>query len=428
MLLPRKIEEFATLGALAKRDPNAVRESYGRIELHPGLPAGKNWLMKWEQDDPAFFAARLRPRTQGEALGVGLDEFAHLPIAGIRFLTLMNNGKSDAYVSKVQELNAVAAEAHQAGFLCLVGQTIDCEATEPDLIDRSVKGWHTAAKRRAASEVLFAAALREGQVDYDAYIVAFPGSLNWFDGQRLTEDRELAKCQADLTASTTGRLKVMASEGSTDTVPRRAEIANAKLQVVGTVSGPAVWGLSFWDVDWDELLWVTESPDAARLRALNQIRMDLCTGGAKTRHNDLRRAITSPYWDALGITEDQADAPSTGDARNPVAATDTPVPSRQPLNQLSKPSSGVDLWNSYDDARQQAIKEFFGPAGNVNIVCSDHDIDCFLKERLRPSAFDDGSALSLVECQLSVFNGMADYVDTFLFHPANMAGRYKIGQ
>ncbi len=430
MAMARNTGGFANLATLAREDPDFVKQAYGRIELHPGLPKGKRWLLKWEGNaariKPTRNEVRERAETQGSELCVQLEEFAHLPICGIRFMACIEVGNSNVNVTNAEELNAMAAESHRAGFLFLVGQTMKFGLPERDLNKRPVKDRRRAAERQAKAEVLFATALREGHVDYDAYISSFPGTLDGCDAQMLGEDRELAEYEAELGAATHGRLMLMACESDTDTMSRRAETASAVQHAVGTISGPATWGMSFWEVDWEELLDAKGSPEMAALTALERFRVDLSTGGAKTRHNDRRRAITTPYWDALGIPKEQVEAASYMDSHNSEASAFTTMPVRPSLNHLSNPGSGADLWKSYDAARRQLISELFGPTGTTHAVSSDHELGYFLRDGLHAAAI--GPALWLTECHLSVFIGMADYVDTFLFHPATMAVRYEHGR
>jgi hypothetical protein len=234
-----------------------------------------------------------------------LAELATIPtVVGIKFMTYVDSDHPETYSTIVEEVRLQADAAHAVGLLffpedlpakSVAGRPFD----EVGQVERS--------RWEARNPILFAKALREGGVDYDAYKFAFPGNLDMPEAVLSDHLKEMA-------GYTQGRLLMMLSGGAKDTAERARVAAQHGLSIVGFFPGRGVWGEAFWNVP-----PAPQGDIPGKAQVLEAIKADLrgekpSKVGEKTTKDrymelaDVRDNRMQPYWVHLSLTEGEITA------------------------------------------------------------------------------------------------------------------------
>ncbi|GEM_PF-3829423 len=298
-----------------------VRGEDGRLRLHPDLPQDKLYVVKWEANntpngDPLKGLNKAignRPMNQGEELGYTLEEIAAIPeVVGIKFMAYVDSAQPDTYKTIGEEMKKQAELAHAAGLLFFPEDLPAKSINGKSFDEKTPQGRREKAVWEARNAVLFAKALHDSQVDYDAYKFTFPGTLSIDPetGKRIMTDEEIETNLKEMAQYVQGRLVMMLSGGKKELVPM-AEMAARYLPVVGFFPGRGVWGNAFWDIA------PVQKDDRQAIEAMKQqIAEDLRAGGTKSRFDEINEVMMramKPFWEYLGLKKPERQTIPTTD-------------------------------------------------------------------------------------------------------------------
>ena len=295
----KETKEFVNLKGLATLDKKAVRESYEAIILHPQLPTDKLYVLKWEGETTPTgdiskgdqYKIGNRPTNQGEELNIAPEEVAQIEqVVGLKFMTYVDSSSPEAYNTIIDEVKKQSISTHKAGLLFFPEDLPAKTAAGKDL-DEVFNTDLEKAKWAANNPKLFAKALFEAEVDFDAYKFTFPGDPAVMEPEEYIANlKEMYKYLVD----TVG---MMLSGGKPETLIERATVASREFNRKGDIAGRGVWQDSFFKIPQDpgDISGVKE-----------KIAKEIKTGSAKRQYDALSKIKPiKPWWEFLGLTKQE---------------------------------------------------------------------------------------------------------------------------
>lgn len=283
-----------------------IRQYFGDLQLHPELPKGKTYVVKWEGNrTPNGDATPIgeTPTNQGTELGITLEDLKRLKaqgVIGIKFMTYIDSDQPDTLPAIVSEVKAMAERAHEAELL-FFPEDLPAKTMNGEAFDTSTReGLRKKALWSARNPILFAKEMRRQGVDLDAYkytppftLDTYPTELAEYEGERIMSDEEVEANIREFLSHTQDWLLMQLSGGSADTAEKARRMIARGAPVVGFFPGRGVWGKAFWDNQ-------MELPKA-------RIEIDLRQGGTRQRFEELQSVLENnmkPFWEHVGFDTD----------------------------------------------------------------------------------------------------------------------------